>query len=578
MKHYLCAILLLFVFSSTLFGNETWESYQKNIVDTVTALAIEGDIIWIGTYNGLAKYNKITGESIPFTEEDGLVDNEINDIAVDQNGEKWIATNNGISSFDGISWTSYGNEIFANTTILAIAVDQDNTKWFITNDSVIRFDDNESWQVYTADNGIPVDALTTIAIDKTNSVWIGTSLRGILSFNGIEWTLYDEYKPKVVSITVDDENTLWFGDYKGSVISYNGNEWSKIQVISTPWFLFSCAVDKNNVLWCGTQQGLYRIENGTKRIFVDNDGLEKSKCRLIKIDQYNDLWIAGYYGLTKFNGSLFTNHLGFTGPLDTTIHSIAIDHDNVKWFGHKSEDVSHYNDIKWSKLTTDGYTYVGENIVVDSNNIKWFTAGEQGVLIYDNMKVQEFFGKQLGIHVTSLFAEKNNYIWISTISTWIPERFGGVGRFFIDIPTNSYLDVGFVNNGNEKIYFTEDSQRNIWMNGIDSNYYLYENKVEIPLLNYYNGQDLIDVESAKYLLYDIEIDKNDILWGASVDRLMRFDGLKWDYFTTLNSGLTNDIIHVIVVDHNNTKWIGTEAGVCRFDDNTWTTFNRLNSG
>ena len=64
-----------------------------------------------------------------FTTVDGLPDNSINDIQKDQEGYLWIATNKGLSRFDGKSFVSFSkanlNGFFADDVVNEIVIDQD---------------------------------------------------------------------------------------------------------------------------------------------------------------------------------------------------------------------------------------------------------------------------------------------------------------------------------------------------------------------------------------------------------------------------------------------------------------------
>ncbi len=60
--------------------------------------------IWVGSYGGgLGLLDKKTNQFITFTEEDGLLNNNIYKIIQDNNGLLWLSTNQGICSFDPLS-------------------------------------------------------------------------------------------------------------------------------------------------------------------------------------------------------------------------------------------------------------------------------------------------------------------------------------------------------------------------------------------------------------------------------------------------------------------------------------------
>jgi signal transduction histidine kinase len=67
----------------------------------VTDFLIESDsCIWIGTPDGLNRFNPITGTFIRYYEKDGLPDSFIEGLISDNLGILWVTTNNGVCRFD----------------------------------------------------------------------------------------------------------------------------------------------------------------------------------------------------------------------------------------------------------------------------------------------------------------------------------------------------------------------------------------------------------------------------------------------------------------------------------------------
>jgi ligand-binding sensor domain-containing protein/signal transduction histidine kinase len=61
--------------------------------------------MWVGTQNGLDKFNPQTGSFSAFTQRDGLPGNAVGCILEDKNGNLWMSTNNGVARFDPESKT-----------------------------------------------------------------------------------------------------------------------------------------------------------------------------------------------------------------------------------------------------------------------------------------------------------------------------------------------------------------------------------------------------------------------------------------------------------------------------------------
>jgi signal transduction histidine kinase/ligand-binding sensor domain-containing protein len=76
----------------------------------VTDFLVESDsCIWIGTPDGLNRFNPVTGSFTRYYKKDGLPDNFIEGIIRDNQGILWLTTNNGVSRFDSkhISFKNY---------------------------------------------------------------------------------------------------------------------------------------------------------------------------------------------------------------------------------------------------------------------------------------------------------------------------------------------------------------------------------------------------------------------------------------------------------------------------------------
>ncbi|HEX7071193.1 MAG TPA: ATP-binding protein, partial [Rhodothermales bacterium] len=90
---------------------ETWETYVTYYPDRTIPTSLSDDniqavvapdagTIWIGTQNGLNRFNRRAGTFEKFYRENGLPSNNVTGLAFDHQGYLWIATNKGICRFD----------------------------------------------------------------------------------------------------------------------------------------------------------------------------------------------------------------------------------------------------------------------------------------------------------------------------------------------------------------------------------------------------------------------------------------------------------------------------------------------
>ena len=105
---------------------------------------------WFGTEEGIARHtgNNTLDNWTAFTTDDGLVDNFVQAICGDKNGNIWFGTLAGISVYDGSSWTSYTTDNgLASNNILSLATDKNGSVWIGT-DAGITCYDNEKFISY----------------------------------------------------------------------------------------------------------------------------------------------------------------------------------------------------------------------------------------------------------------------------------------------------------------------------------------------------------------------------------------------------------------------------------------------
>ena len=67
--------------------------------NSVRWIVEDKDYLWVGTSYGLDKFNKSTGKSRKYTQEDGLANDMVYGILVDSDDNLWMSTNYGISKF-----------------------------------------------------------------------------------------------------------------------------------------------------------------------------------------------------------------------------------------------------------------------------------------------------------------------------------------------------------------------------------------------------------------------------------------------------------------------------------------------
>jgi len=149
--------------------------------------------VWICTWlGGLAKFNGSTFTY--FTTADSLPENNIMSICIGAGYTKWVGTSQGgVAVFDSLDkWicTYRLTSELLNNHIQDIAMDSRGAMWFgiydsYTQEGGISAEKSNSWKSYTVAKGLVNNLVKKITIDQSDNVWVATGA-GVSKF-------YDPY-------------------------------------------------------------------------------------------------------------------------------------------------------------------------------------------------------------------------------------------------------------------------------------------------------------------------------------------------------------------------------------------------
>ncbi len=82
-------------------------------------------------------------------------------------------------------------------------------------------------------------------------------------------------------------------------------------------------------------------------------------------------------------------------------------------------------------------------------------------------------------------------------------------------------------------------------------------------------------------VWEIAVDKNDVVWIASDKGLIKYDGTDFTVYDASNSPLLRGLVNSVAVDNDNVLWLSSpvfeEGCLMNFDGTTWNLFTRNNS-
>ena len=154
--------------------------------------------VWIGTQNGLSKFNVETGTFKNYFARDGekgtLSNNHVLAINQTSDGTLWVGTSNGLNRLDrnATEFKSYHvNDGLPNSFIAGIEVDDDDNVWISTNEGLSKFSpSSETFYNFGTSHGLQAREFNTLSTYKSDS--------GELFFGGING--FNRFHPSKVSL------------------------------------------------------------------------------------------------------------------------------------------------------------------------------------------------------------------------------------------------------------------------------------------------------------------------------------------------------------------------------------------
>ncbi len=322
--------------------------------------------IWIGTDNGLSKYNyeKDNFHTYKSNIEDknSLIHNRINTINQDEEGLLWIGTYLGISIFDPDNTIKYYKADKENTNSLnfnsihGIYEDDEGLLWVGTDSKGINIIDRKNNIINYIDEIHTQYELSNYSIKDIsgNGKYIYVATKDGLNIIDKESKKTTVYKEEdglssnlITKLFLDSKGYLWIGNNEGlnimntkdnSIIDISNNIRKDSEVIH---YVNSIYEDSEGIYYVGVlrNEGLIKInpKDNTVKVYKNDKNNDKSisnnYIRSIVEDLNGDIWVSTSYGLNKFDKKTeeFTRYTMKDGICNDTIYGILVDNNNNLW-------------------------------------------------------------------------------------------------------------------------------------------------------------------------------------------------------------------------------------------------------
>lgn len=582
--------------------------------------------IWIGTQNGLNRFNGETFEVYSYNPADSgsISNNWIYAIAEDTSGNLWIGTKGGLNKYladqNKFQRISYQSGFNYDVTQYSYDIScLSNGHILINTPPVISIYDPQKesfthFQNKLGYDGSVKDVKIPIIEDADGKIWVG-STKGLtafslqtkefsyFSFSNIRGDLISNVN--VTALYKDKKRMLWAGTTSG-LFSYNTVknqfEESKFTFDSPKRNVFentcirTILEDKNGNLIVGTEgKGLYVVSPYWQNpITIENYTSENSEIghnivQSLIIDRSENLWIGTLQGISKtdlkkkkFNLYRRSNSPNSLNLLGNVVASLYKDDDGTLWVGNWGQGLNRINrktsDVEHFSSQQNGNHHIANDFIhvifKDADRRIWLGT-RNGILIYDKpsnrfVPYLEYFKNPAlpafnQVRIYMIIQDRASNYWIGTQN----------GLYKINLENSTVevfqkeLDVNHQLSSNLVYCLLEDSGGLIWIatvSGLD---------VYNPVTNKIKHFRKEEKGLSDDFIISLCEDRHGQIWiGTST--YVNVYNKKDSTFTyySQEQGLPNNRIFEIIKDKNNDLWVATGKGLCRFDEkqNTFHTF------
>lgn len=586
----------------------------------------------------------------------GLSQSSVTTIQQDFTNALWIGTQDGLNKFDGNNFevfTSDDTDGLESEFILTSAKAKDGRIWFGTTNGLTVYDPIiEKFQTFNFDGGLPLQ-VDDILLTPNNKIWIASSSHGILLFN-CTTSKFEASKRRTelqnakqifllktgnLLVFTQDEGLIWWDP--------KSNEIQKIEFPDVPGF-----VNVNNIVEIGsgrvflaTNQGVFQYfltsktvtesftnlkksfgvvnttdimsEEGTWYITSANEGLftirndgsvfnssqdvfQKyallyNEINTVFKDQSGTFWLGTQRGLSNFD----PKNQGFYGVGPVANLSQGLPGSSVWCFGedpsgqylftgtdnalsryNRKEGVfQHFYRSKSDKLGKERKeTSIFSLYVIDPNRL--LVGCVDGLYELTIRSANDYTFKKLFAGTDS----KTVFSWIYSISYWKDQKFflgtrGGVVLY--DLGTGAY-SIFENDNKNRKGTIVAGACRIVYKDKNDQMWFatsggglnrLVEDSSGLKIVPY-ERNDIIAKYSSDYITTILHTSSNEYWLGTVGSGVLRHNikNRKTDVFDKTN-GLPNSFIYGVLMDRDGFIWMSTNRGLCRLNPKSGETRN-----
>lgn len=621
MKKYLLLLLLIAFCATTQAQQPYFKSLQvAKKIDEIRIQRLIQDkygFIWLGTNRGLRRFNgtSLTQTNLPVTVDNDItalfvkdnillagtkkgmlvvidllkptiaesfitVDDEITALTIDSKGKIWIATaSSGILFGEKNNLDRIDNQIGLPDNIIHAIVSTKNGICAATDVGLVQWDNCEDatdFKLFTIENGLCDNLITSLALDKNGTVYIGAQNGAMCKWNPEQKQViqFDEFnnilKGSIVKIIptkneifcFTEDHFIFTGSAKDnqfvqSSLSENGPFNSR-----NP-FMDGLYDQEGNLIVCNKSNSL--LVSDSRFLYLNShEDLNLQNIRAIASDRNNNLWFSTPEGLFSHD-YLFSNqqklikYLPAPKKSSNEIICITEGNDSAIWFGMYGAGLGRI-DLKTKKIKyfTEKDGLLNNNVLsITADGTKLWIATLGGVCVLERISKEWVFwnlpeDSKLSTYVYSVFKDKQGRVWFGS---------DGDGPIYRNT-SGQYIALKdqFPLVADNILSIKQDSNGYIWFLTSDHQLQCFKD-------DHIEKRDLIsDGEKPNLLAIENDDKGNIFVFTSSGFAIVRGDSPSFE-FVSSEETLSSNYLNVTTKDFDGNIWVGLEPTLIRFVQN-----------
>lgn len=492
-----------------------------------------------------------------YTSESGLANSHTHDIFQDSKGFIWISTENGLSRFDGVKFTTFNydrnnpNSLASNVTC-TVFEDSNGTYWVGTSAGLQIFDTDynsftkinlEDWSVPKSDQHIM--SITEITHDESRKIAVGTSGHGIYVIdpetlkiehelqNSMNKLLESEFISKMYK---DSRDRLWITSNNGGLTVIDLKSGEPLKDIWGPWTrrvardTFSSFIEDEitgNIIIGTTNSGVV--------IFDESEG---------KIRRTKRTPSEYYHIMAMIPNTIAPNYGSHT-------YLVGIENLGIKLFDAETEEIK---DIRFPNVSFDTSKWKVHSLMEDNQGNVWVGAIQSGVMVIPK-SMFGFEQTDLGakMSITSVIEDtERGCLWIGTDGNgvYMVDRNNNISNFSMD---NSGLS------NNSIMSLTLDKRGKLWVATYLGGLYSY---TESSGFRQFKDSRTLGTEKIFCLAYSTV---DDVLYIGTHGRGFFMADTKEEKILKSWDDDSNKWTSSLYLDSSDLLWVGTYNGPLAYD-------------